>query len=146
MHSIFILMFEVTNLFKQLDNLCLIIRFKNYGRHVFKSVLYWSQYVSLFYNLVVVKNRNCNEQHRDNDHSFDPWIHRFLENIKITVILWHPFNVSFLVEPTSVFYIIIRSLLIDDLIRCAHLKEASRGIIVTIQNSFDYSLNFWSLN
>ena len=69
-----------------------------------------------------------------------------MKNVEVGVVLRHSFDVSLLVESASVLNVIFSCLLFDDLVRCTHFKETSRGVVVTIKDSLDNSFNFWSLN
>lgn len=96
--------------------------------------------------MLIVVARNYREHQGDNGHSFQSGIHRFLKDVEITIVLWHSFDVSFLVKSVLFFLIVFYRLLIDYLERRTHLEETSRRIVVTVKDSLDDGFNFWRLN
>jgi hypothetical protein len=100
----------------------------------------------LRYDLLIVDTRHHHEHQRNNGHSFQSGVHGFLKDVEVTVVLRHSFDISFLVESVLFFLVILNGLLVDDLVRSTHFKEATRGVVVTVKDSLDDGFDLWRLD
>ena len=90
---------------------------------------------------------NGHIKYGDVDHTKQAWVHGLLENVKVRKVLGLSIYVSFLVESVLTFNVLVtRGWFLDDLESSAHFEKGSTGVIVTVPDSLDDSLNFWSLD
>ena len=63
MHTILVFVFHIIDHLQSRDDLFLVIRFEHDSGHIIDLVLDWTQRVGLLDDLVVVEDRDDDEQH-----------------------------------------------------------------------------------
>mmetsp|Transcript_17619 Transcript_17619/g.27254 ORF Transcript_17619/g.27254 Transcript_17619/m.27254 type:complete len:230 (-) Transcript_17619:1449-2138(-) len=107
----------------------------------------WSDDQGVIKSEFIVANGDNDKQGQDDGLAFEARVHALLEDMEVGVVLRLSFDVTGLVEPVLNFDVdVTRRGLVQNLVGCAHLKEASAGVVVTVPNSFDDSLHFRSLD
>lgn len=124
-----------------------IIRLDNLISDLFHFDDCWSHDNWFINNLLEVNDADGDVDDRNDCHSFQSWVHRLHEDVEVTVVLWPTFDVSLHVESVRGFYIDITGWgAVADLVRSTHFEEATTGIIITVVDSLDNSLDLWSLD